>query len=41
LLDIASGSPLPLDDLLDKLVVDMRDGAYNDDMAILAVRWNS
>jgi serine phosphatase RsbU (regulator of sigma subunit) len=38
LLDIASGSPLPLDDLLDKLVVD---GAYNDDMAILAVRWNS
>ena len=41
LLDIASEAPLPLDDLLDKLVVDMRDGAYNDDMAILAVRWNS
>jgi len=33
--------PLVLDDLLNKLVVDMRDGGYSDDMAILAVRWQS
>ena len=33
------GSPLPLDDLLGKLVVDMSNGGYIDDVAILAVRW--
>jgi serine phosphatase RsbU (regulator of sigma subunit) len=31
---------LPLDELLDKLVGDMRDERYTDDVAILAVRWN-
>jgi serine phosphatase RsbU (regulator of sigma subunit) len=39
--DIASEVHLSLDELLDKVVADMRDGAYNDDMAILAVRWNN
>jgi hypothetical protein len=39
--DMASGVQLSLDDLLDKVVVEMCDGAYNDDMAILAVRWNN
>ncbi len=34
-------SPMSLDDLLDKLVGDMRDERYSDDVAILAVRWNN
>jgi serine phosphatase RsbU (regulator of sigma subunit) len=35
------GVPLVLDDLLSKLVDEMRDGGFNDDMAILAVRWTN
>jgi len=38
---ITTASPLVLDDLLSKLLEDMRDGGYNDDMAILAVRWRN
>jgi Stage II sporulation protein E (SpoIIE) len=38
---ITTGSPLVLDELLSKLLEDMRDGGYNDDMAILAVRWRN
>jgi serine phosphatase RsbU (regulator of sigma subunit) len=38
---ISTGSPLVLDDLLSKLLVDMSNGGYNDDMAILAVRWRN
>jgi Stage II sporulation protein E (SpoIIE) len=38
---LTSGSPLVLDDLLSKLLVDMRDGGFSDDMAILAVRWSN
>jgi serine phosphatase RsbU (regulator of sigma subunit) len=37
----SSTSPLVLDDLLAKLLVDMRNGEYNDDIAILAVRWRT
>jgi hypothetical protein len=35
------GTPLVLDDLLSKVVDEMRDGGFNDDMAILAVKWTS
>jgi serine phosphatase RsbU (regulator of sigma subunit) len=38
---ISTGSTLVLDDLLSKLLVDMSNGGYNDDMAILAVRWRN
>jgi serine phosphatase RsbU (regulator of sigma subunit) len=37
----STGSPLVLDDLLSKVLVDMSNGGYNDDMAILAVRWRN
>lgn len=36
---LSCGSPLTLDDLLSKLLVEMGNGRYNDDIAILAVRW--
>ena len=36
---LTSGSPLVLDDLLSKLLVEMSNGGYKDDIAILAVRW--
>jgi hypothetical protein len=38
---LTAGGPLILDDLLSKLVDEMRDGGFNDDMAILAVRWTN
>jgi serine phosphatase RsbU (regulator of sigma subunit) len=37
----STGSPLVLDDLLSKLLIDMSNGGYDDDMAILAVRWRN
>ena len=36
---LTCGSPLVLDDLLSKVLVEMGNGGYKDDIAILAVRW--
>jgi len=38
---LTSGPPLVLDDLLSKVLVEMRNGVQTDDLAILAVRWNN
>jgi len=38
--NLVPDTSLSLDDLLDKLVGEMRDERYSDDVAILAVRWN-
>jgi Stage II sporulation protein E (SpoIIE) len=38
---LTSGGPMVLDDLLSKLLVEMKDDQQNDDLAILAVRWNN
>jgi Stage II sporulation protein E (SpoIIE) len=38
---ITAGDPAVLDDLLSKVLIGMKDGGYEDDMAILAMRWNN